>query len=887
MKHLRVTNQCNDCDIACKPLINNKQHKDIMVVFDRPETDSNTGGKYEKWFMAQAKEAGLNVNNIHVTYRIACFTDGKNDIENAAKLCKLGLDIEIDNINPMVIIACDDARLAFDINEDIHKVRGSVYTYRDYPVIPVVNPMYIIRGNNQELVTFYSDLNKALLIASGNYKAFNPDYYIEDDFDRLTLIVNNYAEHKTTMSCDIESTSLDPRKAKLICVGFSLAQQGFVIPFMKNGNVLETSKHIKARNLVQKMLDNCRLVFHNASFDVSVLISLGFKVDKNNIEDTMLMHHTYHPELPHDLGYVTSCHGMVPYWKGVVLNNKNSMANIEDSILRKYNALDCMATYQVYTELDKLLKEEGLFEIYNDIAKKLIYPTVMMKLNGMKLIPSKIGNWKKEVADKLIEAKFNFKFITGTTESFNPNSMYHVGMLFFGKKPKSYYTDMEVLSKYNDNPKLKRDTIKYKTIIDNIETIDSIKPITMPKGALQNTAKGNPDTSKKAITRIIMLAQARVEQISHFKKLTDAILAEKSKLELAIKTLQAFLNYKLWLKLQTTYTEFATGADGRIHPGYKIHGTRTGRLASNGPNWQNLPKAVKVLFGPNEGNVIISADFSNIEMRVLAYETNDDILQEIFDSGKKVHDENVKVMFGLDSSHEGFEVAKRAAKTYIFGRNYGGSVKGIYERLIIQVPELKLSYEEFVRIDEAYREKHPAYVNWVNEMQEQANHRFVINGFGRKRYFLDSMDKVKREILNTPMQSTAADCFNLALIEVQDWIDTCKLKKKPMLIGAVHDSIVIECSIEDMEIAADTLKAIMEKKRFYPKWNKHVSFPVDVEICFDNWAEGVKLAKATELRKDYINDDNSKRTKQGHRINRDSSDEWDKWTIYAEEDDEQ
>ena len=230
--------------------------------------------------------------------------------------------------------------------------------------------------------------------------------------------------------------------------------------------------------------------------------------------------------------------------------------------------------------------------------------------------------------------------------------------------------------------------------------------------------------------------------------------------------------------------------------------------------------------------MFVQADFSNVEMRVQSFETGDKVLQDIFASGKKVHDENVKVMFGITPDDPMFDVCKRAAKTYIFGRGYGGGLRGIYERVTMQVPDLELSYEQFVQCDEEYRLAHPAYVKWHDKIIKQAiENRYVKTAFGRVRYFLGDDQEIKRQALNTPIQGTAADVFNLAIIRLRKEL---KQNRLGILVGAVHDSIIVECDKADATEVAALMKAAMEQT--HSLWGMQVSFPVDIEIATDKRA---------------------------------------------------
>ncbi len=185
----------------------------------------------------------------------------------------------------------------------------------------------------------------------------------------------------------------------------------------------------------------------------------------------------------------------------------------------------------------------------------------------------------------------------------------------------------------------------------------------------------------------------------------------------------------------------------------------------------------------------------------------------------------------------------KCAKTYIFGRGYGGSLKGIYERVLLQVPGVELKYGDFVKADEAYRAAHPKYVKWVDRIVASSiETHSVTTAFGRKRWFLDDESKIKRECLNTPNQGTAADVFNVALIGIQQWIDDNEdddHNVNALLVGAVHDSIIVECKVELRDKVMRAMKAIMEQP--FELWGRAVSFPVEFKWGTKSWAELEKV----------------------------------------------
>jgi len=250
-------------------------------------------------------------------------------------------------------------------------------------------------------------------------------------------------------------------------------------------------------------------------------------------------------------------------------------------------------------------------------------------------------------------------------------------------------------------------------------------------------------------------------------------------------------------------------------------------------NWQNLPSEAKSVFVPEALCAFVAGDFSNLELRVMAYEFEDIPLQKMFEQGKNIHDENTKVMFGIDEKHPSWKTIRRAAKVFVFGRSYGGGIRGIYERVSADVPELNFTMAQFRTADRKYFEAHPGLDRGFKKAASTARDtRTCVTATGRKRFFLGTNEEIEREGINTPIQGTAGDIENESLIELYD---ECKKHVNWRLVATVHDSNVIECPIADIDLCAKTLKRIMEKPRHL--WNRDVIFPADIEVSLTSWGE--------------------------------------------------
>lgn len=249
-------------------------------------------------------------------------------------------------------------------------------------------------------------------------------------------------------------------------------------------------------------------------------------------------------------------------------------------------------------------------------------------------------------------------------------------------------------------------------------------------------------------------------------------------------------------------------------------------------NFQNLPEEARKLFVPAPGYAFVFGDFSNLELRVMAYEFDDEVLQDMFARGLNIHDENTKVMFGITPSHKDWKHIRRAAKVAVFGRSYGGGIRGIYERVSSQVPELSFTMAQFRLADKRYFERHPKLAEGFKRASSEAKRtRKCTTETGRVRFFLGTPDEVEREGINTPIQGAAGDIENESLIELYDMCEAHRWK----LVATVHDSNGIECPIADVHECAKVLKETMEKPRFL--WGKTVVFPADISVSTTSWGE--------------------------------------------------
>lgn len=248
------------------------------------------------------------------------------------------------------------------------------------------------------------------------------------------------------------------------------------------------------------------------------------------------------------------------------------------------------------------------------------------------------------------------------------------------------------------------------------------------------------------------------------------------------------------------------------------------------------------VFVPAPGKAFVAGDFSNLELRVMAFEFDDDVLQRMFAEGKNIHTENAKVMFHAKETDADWKVKRDFAKRVVFGRSYGGGIRGIYERVSAAHPEVNITMADFRTADRKYFEAHPKLREGFDRASKTAREtRLCTTATGRKRFFLGTPEEIEREGINTPIQGAAGDIANESLIDVYE---ECLKHQGWGIVATVHDSIVLEVPIAEVPKAAMILKAIMEKPR--KLWGRTVVFPAEISVSTKSWGELVEYEQWTE-----------------------------------------
>lgn len=252
---------------------------------------------------------------------------------------------------------------------------------------------------------------------------------------------------------------------------------------------------------------------------------------------------------------------------------------------------------------------------------------------------------------------------------------------------------------------------------------------------------------------------------------------------------------------------------------------------------QTIPKKnleVRKCFVPEDGYLFLSRDYSNLEVRILAYETKDEELIRFLENGGNIHDENTRILFSVEPGDKDWPLARRAAKIFQFGRiQYGGSQREVYEQVCLEAPDLKLTFRNFQKAEENYRKKHLPYRLWYDGIKESIGRtRSTRTFYGRCRTLLGSDRDIFKQAINTPIQGGAADVINLASVRIY-W----KLRGggfRSRLILQVHDELLFEVWEPELQEVLSLTKEEMERPLDYN--GRMVIFPTEAKIG-PSWGE--------------------------------------------------
>nr|WP_315035292.1 DNA polymerase I [uncultured Chryseobacterium sp.] len=591
-------------------------------------------------------------------------------------------------------------------------------------------------------------------------------YQFVDNPKAQRKLVENLLQQRA-VCFDTETTSLNELEAELVGMSFSYKKGlAYYIPLSEDRDeVLKTLEIFTPFFEKEDLLK----IAHNLKFDYKILKQYDITV-KGAMFDTMIAHYLLNPDGRHGMDYLSEVYlNYKPVSIETIIGKKGKkQGTFRDADLRTqtdYAAEDADVTFQLYELFAPQLKKENLEELFYNIEMPLMEVLAKMELAGISLDEKWLAQESIDLENDLKQLETKIFELSG--EEFNMNSPKQLGEILFEK--------MQL------DPKAKK------------------------------TKTGQYATSEDVLQKL----SSKHEIIKHI------------------------LEYRTYQKLKSTYVDALPSQidkkDNRVHTNFSQTTAATGRLASVNPNLQNIPirtlrgQQIRGAFVSGEGKKIISADYSQIELRLIAEISGEKNMIKAFQDGEDIHASTAAKLFKIPLE-EVSKTQRSQAKTVNFGIIYGQGAFALAE-------QTGLSRTEAKQMIEAYFETYPKLKEYMAEQVNKARQLgYVETILGRKRHLKDINSNnfvvrghAERNAVNAPVQGSAADVVKLAMIKIDRELEEQQLKTKMLL--QVHDELVFESPIEEIEVASALIKKEMESAL-------ETQVPLLVEIGVgNNWLE--------------------------------------------------
>ncbi len=592
----------------------------------------------------------------------------------------------------------------------------------------------------------------------------------EKTLDELTQALEK-AEY---LSFDTETTAIDPMQADLVGISISCNPgTAYYIPVgHKTGEPQLSLDAIRSSLNPWFTNDALKKVGHHLKYDCIVLMNHGFTI-KPLFFDTMIAAWLLDPA-SHRLGLKLLADielGInMTHIEELIGSGKNqlSMANIPAEKVAAYAAADAEVPLKLMQVFKKRLEANYLWDVFEKIEMPLVPVLINMERNGISIDRQFFKDFSDELSIRMREIEKEIYQILGYPININSTQ----------QLSKALFTDLGLK---------------------------------------------NPDPSNKTKSGHYSTSASVLEEMRGQHKMVDLIL-----------------EYREISKLVSTYLDAlpkqVNPRTNKIHTSFSQTGSVTGRLASSDPNLQNIPTRtelghrVRQGFIAEKGNVLISVDYSQIELRVVAHMSQDQAMLDAFRKGMDIHAATAAAIYNVPVD-EVTKDQRRHAKAINFGLIYGMSAFGLSRSTDLTLAEA----ENFVK---TYFERFPNVKAYLDSIRKQAaSEGYVETLLGRRRYFPNLRHpanaqikaREEREAINAPVQGTAADIMKIAMINLAPAIQQANSKAK-MLIQ-VHDELVLECPEGEKQAVIDLVKKIMENAY-------HLDIPLSTDARFgNNWAE--------------------------------------------------
>lgn len=572
-------------------------------------------------------------------------------------------------------------------------------------------------------------------------------YHLADTDEKQMALAELLAK-QSAFAFDTETEGLEPLTAPLVGMSFAIKEhEAWYVPVPADPQGAAEIVHRFASVLSHKDIQK---IGQNIKFDILVLRKYGVKV-AGPLFDTMIAHYLLNPELHHGMDYLAETYlnyKPVPIEQliGPKGKKQGSMRNVPIEEIKEYAAEDADITLQLKSYFEPLMKQEDVESLFYDMEMPLIYVLAEMEATGVKVDTQALKQSSVTLSNQLANLEKEIHGLAGC--EFNINSTKQVGEVLFDK--------LQLDSK------------------------------------AKKTKTGGYSTSEEVLEKL------------------------RSKHPIVDKLLE----YRGIKKLLSTYIdalpELINPITGKIHTSYNQAVTATGRLSSTNPNLQNIPvrdemgrEIRKAFIADNEECIFFSADYSQIELRIMAHLSGDPHMIDAFCEGEDIHAATAAKIYGLSPAEVSSDM-RRKAKTANFGIIYGISVFGLAERLDIPRGEAK-------ELIDGYFKSYPRIREYMDESIRAAKEKgYVETLFKRKRFLPDINSHnaivrgyAERNAINAPIQGSAADIIKLAMIHIHQRFEEENLRSRMIL--QVHDELNFNVWKDELEKVKEIVLDGMEQ----------------------------------------------------------------------------
>lgn len=582
-------------------------------------------------------------------------------------------------------------------------------------------------------------------IASYSIENTEHDYQLVDTPEKRADLIKKLA-NQSVFCFDTETTSVDANQAELVGIAFAMEKgAAFYVPIPEDTTEAKAVVHE-----FKTILENPAIqkVAQNIKYDALVLKWYGVEI-AGPFLDTMIMHYLLEPEMRHGMDYLAETYlSYKPISIKTLIGkggkNQLTMRQVPVQKVVDYASEDADITWQLKDFLyPELEKKEALMKLYNEMEEPLVKVLTAMEFEGINLNVAFLEKYSEELGTQI--KAFEDKIYETAGVKFNIASPKQVGEVLFEKLNLPY--------------------------------------------RWRKTSSGQYSTNEEKLTE----------------------------LSVDFPIVKDILRYRGLTKLKSTYVDalprMVNPKTGRIHTSYNQALAATGRLSSNNPNLQNIPirtpegaKIRKAFIPRDENHVLLAADYSQIELRLIAEIAKDQAMLEAFQEGKDIHSATAAKVFEVPYE-EVTKVHRYRAKTVNFSIVYGAGATNLSRQLDISRNEAK-------QLIDQYFKQYQGLQRYMSEIVVEARENgYVSTLMGRRRYIRDINSKsslmrsnAERIAVNTPVQGSAADMIKVAMINILQVLEEKQLKTKMLL--QVHDELVFDVPKDELAI----VKPIIEEK---------------------------------------------------------------------------